>query len=190
VNGATEIRIAPVEGSYPGMVEHRAYELRLKSSFPPLRVTVNGIVAPYRPDGRAPGWRYDGNSVTTIISLPGSSVHTSMRVTIIARKGANDERDLLDGVPGKILRAKAAIDVLNTTWPVEWSPDDLVSAFQVGNRMTLAPSSAAAELRKLRDTTPTIVDEIRALQISPAVIERALAKLGIQHSAAAVSGQR
>ena len=43
-NGDTlRVEIGPVEGSYPGMLKTRGYELRLPADWPPASVTVNGV---------------------------------------------------------------------------------------------------------------------------------------------------
>ncbi len=40
-------------------------------TFPPESVTVNGQSVPYNTDPKAaPGWRYDGSTQTTLITLP------------------------------------------------------------------------------------------------------------------------
>jgi alpha-glucosidase len=188
-DGSMQVDVAPVEGSYPGMIQRRSYELRLRGSFPPKQVISNGKFVLHRQDSAAPGWRYDGNTLTTIISLPPMSVHEQLHVKIVAQGATATRAELLNGVPGKILRMKAAMDVLNSTWPVEWSPDELVAAYQTGNRITLAPDSAVAELQKLNDGMPAIVRRIRGMGIQPAVIARALAKLGVQTPAAAAAAQ-
>lgn len=182
--GAAEIEIAPVEGSYPGMPERRGYEMRLRGSLPPAQVMSNGVPIPYMPAGGTPGWRYDGNTLTTIVSLPQVSVHQRVRLTVTSRAEARGKAELLDGVPGRMLRFKAAMDILNSTWPTEWSPDELVSAYQVGNRIQIAPQNAVAELQKMHDAMPLIIERIRALKIPPAATARALAKIGVSASAA------
>src|SRR5208282_5250215 len=40
------VEIGPVEGSFPGMVNTRGYELRLPADWPPAAVTANGSPAP------------------------------------------------------------------------------------------------------------------------------------------------
>src|SRR5215469_2038657 len=189
-DGSVQVDVAPVEGSYPGMVQRRGYELRLRGSFPPREVISNGSMVPYRPHGGAPGWRYDGNTLTTIISVPQMSVHETLHVKTVAESAAANRAELLNGVPGKILRMKATMDVLNGTWPVEWSPDELVAAYQTGNRITLAPGNAVAELQKFNEATPVIVQRIRSMGIQPALITRALAKLGVPAPAAAAGSSR
>ena len=186
-DGSVRVDIGAVEGSYAGMMELRGYEVRLRGSFPPQKVTAGGSVLTYRPDGSAPGWRYDGNTLTTIISIPKMSVHESLRVTVQPRANADKQANLLNGVPGQLMRVKAAMDVLNATWPQEWSPDELVAAYQTGNRITLKPETCLEELKKLHDEMPAIVERIRGMNIQPAVILRALGKLGIGAAAAAAT---
>src|SRR5258708_24748563 len=80
------IEIRPVQGSFPGMIRNRSYELRLPADSPPERVAVNGAAVvhagptgPTRSTGKA-GWTFEGNTLTTVIPVPASSVAT--RVTI------------------------------------------------------------------------------------------------------------
>ena len=64
------VEIGPVEGSYPGMLKTRGYELRLPADWPPASVTVNGVaVQQAGPLGKA-GWSFEGNTLTTIIPVP------------------------------------------------------------------------------------------------------------------------
>ena len=50
------VEIGPVEGSYPGMLKTRGYELRLPADWPPVSVTVNGkALKPVKP-GEPGGW--------------------------------------------------------------------------------------------------------------------------------------
>ena len=63
------VEIGPVEGSYPGMLKTRAYELRLPADWPPAAVTVNGVpVKQAGADGKG-GWRFEGNTLTTVIPV-------------------------------------------------------------------------------------------------------------------------
>ena len=50
------VEIGPVEGSYPGMLKTRGYELRLPADWPPASVTVNGVAVKHAgPTGKG-GW--------------------------------------------------------------------------------------------------------------------------------------
>src|SRR5208283_1531566 len=80
------VEIGPVEGSYPGMMKTRAYELRLPADWPPAAVTVNGVpVKQAGPTGKG-GWTYEGNTLTTVI--PVASLSVQARVTVEVRRAA------------------------------------------------------------------------------------------------------
>ncbi|MBV8205500.1 MAG: DUF5110 domain-containing protein [Acidobacteria bacterium] len=173
-NGSTTLEVSPASGGFPRMPESRGYEIRLRGSFPPAEVTSNGRNIAYRSDGATPGWRYEGNTLTVIVSLPQLSVHQAVKVTVVPTAGWRERRDLLDGVSGRMLRIKMAMDVLNGTWPKEWSPDELVRAYQTGNRAGHSPQAAIDELQKLHDSMPAVIESIRRLNITPEVVARAL----------------
>ena len=175
--GATiSLVIAPVEGSFPGMLRRRAYEVRLRGTWPPARVTWMGADVPYRSDGSAPGWRYDGDRLTTIVSLPGADV--SIRKELVVEQPAGADDALLDGVPGRLLRLKRGMTMLETLWPTDWPSDAYVALEETGRRITLWPDSARAELRRFREQLPEVLRVLPEMKGDSAVIHRALRHLG------------
>jgi len=174
-DGTRRIEILPIEGGYPGLPASRGYEVRLPSTLPPESVRADGTDISYSRDGTAPGWHYDGATLTTVISVPRTSV--SRKVDVVVQTPAAPQM-LVDGVPGKLARLRAAMDILNTTWPRGWSPDILIDAAQAGRRMTLHPETARQELEKLQRDMPVIVDTIRKMDVDCAALVRALGHLG------------
>jgi alpha-glucosidase len=174
-DGTQKIEILPVEGNFPGMLTSRGYEIRLPVTLPPDSVRANGAEISYAAEGAASGWRYDGQTLTTIISVPKMRVNQKLEVLV---KSPAPPRELLDGVPGMLTRLRGAMDVLNTSWPQGWSPDILIDAAQAGRRMTLKPESAREELQKLEKDFPAIVEEIGKMDADCSKIVRALAQLG------------
>ncbi|HVO34474.1 MAG TPA: TIM-barrel domain-containing protein [Gemmatimonadales bacterium] len=176
-NGATiALTIAPVEGSFPGMLQGRGYEVRLKRTWPPARVTWQGADVPYRSDGAAPGWRYDGDRLTTIVSLPRADVSTMKELVVEQPAGTDDA--LLDGVPGQMLRLKRGMTMLERLWPADWPSDAYVTLAQTGRRITLQPDSAAVELRRFREQLPEVLRALPQMKGDTAVIHRVLRHLG------------
>ena len=174
--GATiALTIAPVEGSFPGMLQGRAYEVRLRGTWPPARVSWNGADVPYRADGSAPGWRYDGDRLTTIVSLPKADVSTRKELVVEQPGGAEDA--LLDGVPGRLLRLKRGMTMLETLWPADWPSDAYVTLEETGRRITLQPDSAQVELRRLREQLPQVARRLPEMKGDSAVIRRVLRHL-------------
>jgi alpha-glucosidase len=175
--GATiALTIAPVEGTFPGMLQARAYEVRLRGTWPPARVTWNGAEVPYRADGSAPGWRYDGDRLTTIVSLPKADVSTRKELVVEQPSGAEDA--LLDGVPGRLLRLKRGMTMLETLWPADWPSDAYVTLEETGRRITLRPDSAQVELRRFREQLPEVLRRLPEMKGDTAVIRRVLRHLG------------
>jgi len=165
------VNIAPVVGHYAGMPASRAYEVRLAGTWPPASVTVNGVpVAQSETSGQA-GWRYDGNSVTTIIRTHNFSTATAVNVSVNITPVAARQRALLDGFAGKMTRLRETYDILNQTWPEGWTPDALVDAMQTGDRISYRPETALSELTAFRTKLaglPALISALHEQENTPA----------------------
>jgi alpha-glucosidase len=141
------VRIMPVRGAYPGMIERRAYQVRLPADWPPSSVRVNGKLLTFTglAHNRA-GWSYEGNTLTTVIITPHFSVHTPVRIEIRRAAGSMPLRGELNAFAGSINRLHSAYNALNALYPFLWSPDSLIHAWQTGDRLTYHPETARTEL--------------------------------------------
>jgi alpha-glucosidase (family GH31 glycosyl hydrolase) len=157
------IEIAPIDGSYPGMAAARAYQVRLPADWPPDSVSVNGHPLQYSPAKGATGWRYEGNTLTTVIDIPQRSVHDRTIVRIHRAPMLFARRPELDGFAGAMTRLQEIYDALNHTWPTGWAPDDLIDAMQTGDRISYKPSTAPSELARFHQKLPQAIDEVLAL---------------------------
>jgi hypothetical protein len=176
-DGTQRIEISPIEGRYPGMLTTRGYEIRLPGTFPPERVREGSAVIPLSQTTKElPHWSYDGDTLTTEIFLPRTSVHESVTVTVTPAKGG--DANLLQGVPGDLARMREAMEILDTAWPKGWSPDSLIEAAQTGDRISYHPATAKMELEKLAQGLPKVIAEIRGMDVDPDLVKRALAHLG------------
>jgi alpha-glucosidase (family GH31 glycosyl hydrolase) len=110
-----KVEIGPVEGSFPGMLRARGFELRLPGDWPPASVTVNGVPINHAEVGGKGGWTFEGNTLTTVI--PVASRSTSSRVTIEVKRaeGLTARRLELDGFAGMMTRLRGAYDGMNVT---------------------------------------------------------------------------
>jgi alpha-glucosidase len=143
------IQIDAAIGSYPDMPASRGYELRLPADWPPQAVKVDGRdVANENSSADAPGWHYDGNTLTTIIRLPARPVTQGVEITIERAADALTLRSGLDGFAGSMQRLRAAHDTLNQQWPLASSPDSLIDAMQTGDRIGYHPDAARDEIAK------------------------------------------
>jgi alpha-glucosidase (family GH31 glycosyl hydrolase) len=167
-----EVDIEPVRGSYPGMPAQRGYELRLPADWPPASVTVNG--QPIH-SGKG-GWRYEGNTLTTVIPVPRTAVAANVTIRVHRAAGLVSQRASLDGFAGSMTRFRAVYDALNSAWPVLWSPDSLIDAMQMGDRLSYQPETAAKEIGRLKQVSSEAVAAIQQLADKANVPDDQLAK--------------
>jgi alpha-glucosidase len=142
------VEIAPVRGSYPGMIHERGYEIRLPGDWPPDDVTANGTKLPFAMHGSKPGWHYEGNTLTTVITTPRFSVAERAIIRVHRAAGSLASRSQLDGFAGAETRLRAAYDTLNAGSPLMWSPNVLIDVWQTGDRLSYKPQTAKQELTR------------------------------------------
>jgi alpha-glucosidase len=140
------VDVEPVRGAFAGMLERRAYEVRLPGDWPPESVVANSVPLSYEPAAGKVGWRFEGNTLTTVVTLPQSSVHVRMRLTVRRRAGLEAKAAELDGFAAAMSRYRAAYDDMNRVGRDIWSPDALIEAWQTGDRITYKPQTAEAEM--------------------------------------------
>lgn len=140
------VEVDAVEGGYPQMPRERGYELRLPADWPPVEVTVDGhAVALSQKEGDG-GWRYDGNTLTTIIPLGRHAVSAKVVVEVVRDEKLVARRAELDGFAGRMTRLRSAYDGLNQIWPMGVPSDNLIASFQTGYRLSYHPEHAGEEL--------------------------------------------
>jgi hypothetical protein len=153
-NGDLSVHVDAAKGSYPGMLKERAFELRLPGDWPPESVTVNGKPVQYTRKKDAPGWRYEGNTLTTVIRTERFSTARPVEIRVRRAAALVARRPELDGYAGAMTRLRACYDTVNQTWPIAWSPDPLVDAMQSGDRLGYHPERAGEELKHFREMLP------------------------------------
>jgi alpha-glucosidase len=165
--GELTVEIAAAKGAYKGMPASRCYEIRLPGDWPPETVTVNGTSLAYAPQEGAPGWRFEGNTLTTIITVPSTAVTTPVTVRVRRAAALFARRKELDGFAGAMTRLRETYDTLNQTFPIAWSPDELVDAMQTGDRLSYYPQQAGEQLTHYREVLPQAVIKVKAVEKPP-----------------------
>jgi hypothetical protein len=89
------------------------------------------------------GWHYDGNTLSTIVRVDSHAVSQAIRVEVSRPGGSLASRAELDGFAGAIARLHSAYDIVNQIWPMVWSPDSLIKAWQTGDRLSYQPETAS-----------------------------------------------
>ena len=77
-----------------------------------------------REEGRAPGWRFDGDTLTTIIPTHSFRVTDVVMVTVKIKSEMARQRAMLDGFPEDGPPARN-VRHFESTWPEGWTPDIL-----------------------------------------------------------------
>ncbi len=160
------VEIGPVQGSYPGMLKTRGFELRLPADWPPASVTVNGAAVKHAgPTGKSgqAGWSFEGNTLTTVIPVPSRSVAAKVTVEVHRAAGLTARRGELDGFAGAMTRLRGAYDAVNQLWPVTGPPDELVDAMQTGDRLGYHPERAAEEIAHFHEALPKAQAAVNAI---------------------------
>jgi len=162
------VDFAPVEGSYPEMVLKRSYEVRLPGDWPPDSVTANGASLAFtgQVTGKV-GWRYEGNRLMTVITTPEYSVHAPVRIEVRRAAGSVASRQKLDGFAGSITRLSEVYDTLNTLWPLTWTPNPLIDAWQTGDRLSYRPQTAREEIARFSKVYAEGLAAVNGLIASP-----------------------
>ena len=162
------VDFAPVEGSYPEMVLKRSYEVRLPGDWPPDSVTANGASLAFtgQVTGKV-GWRYEGNRLMTVITTPEYSVHAPVRIEVRRAAGSVASRQKLDGFAGSITRLREVYDTLNTLWPLTWTPNPLIDAWQTGDRLSYRPQTAREEIARFSKVYAEGLAAVNGLIASP-----------------------
>jgi alpha-glucosidase len=148
------VEIGPVQGSYPGMLKTRGYELRLPADWPPASVKVNGIAVKQAGATGKGGWSFVGNTLTTVIPVMSGSVQSRVTIEVHRAAGLTARRGELDGFAGAMARLRGAYDAMHRTEPVSDPPEELVEAMQSGDRLGYHPERAVEEIAHFRDVLP------------------------------------
>ena len=178
----TTIEIDPVKGEYPGMVTARGYQIRLPGDWPPTSVTWNGKPVSHK-EGDA-GWVFEGNTLTTVITVPRGSVHEKIIIQVNRAADALTTRQQLDGFAGSLTRLRAAYDELNSLWPFTWSSEALIDSMQTGDRIYYHPETAKKEVARFPDTYQKAIANLQALIAKADIPDDQLAKQLMQNKGA------
>ena len=146
------VEIGPVEGSYPGMLKSRGYELRLPADWPPVAVTVNGRPVAFAKPGEAGGWTFEGNTLTTVVPASVTSAASKVIIEVRRASGLTARRGELDNFAGIMSRLHGAYVALQQTGPVAGPSNALADAMQTGDRISYFPERITAELEQLQST--------------------------------------
>ncbi len=158
-----DVAMQPVKGSFPGMLTSRGLEVRLPGDWPPLSVTVDGAPVAYEKQQGKPGWRYDGNTLTTIITIAPRPVTEVVKIEVQRSPELLARSSELSGFAGEMTRYYDAGDAVNHAGSGSAQPDSLIELLQTGDRLSYTPSSAAEEIARLPQRYKTALADLHQM---------------------------
>jgi alpha-glucosidase (family GH31 glycosyl hydrolase) len=188
-DGTRVIEVLAAEGTYPGMLAQRGYEVRLRGTLPPKQIVVGGRAALLvDPDARArqfkepgslagPHWWFDGEAMTTHIAVPSSAVTSAIEIRVTPSRPPIELSWLIDGFPGLQRRLHDLHNLVNRGWPKAIPPDVLLNLVQTGNRMSSKPAEAIDELTALNNALPALEAAVAKIVMTPEARTQASALL-------------
>ncbi len=169
--GDLTVTVEAAQGGYPGMPDRRSYVVKLPGDWPPESVTVNGKPLSHTTKVENPGWQFEGNTLTTVITTEPLLVNAPAVIRVSRSAELVQNRSKLDGFAGTITRLREVSDTLLSTLPAAFPPDELVEAAQTGSRLSYRPETMGqeidafgAKLLLARERVETLKDRGEALQ--------------------------
>lgn len=171
----------------------RSYEIRLPADLPPVSVSVNGHSLNFTVRKNVAGWRYDGNTLTTIIPVPPTDVAKSVVVDVIRDVAPVATMEGRDGFAGRLSLLRASYAALAPFERFLHAPDALVAALQTGDRISYCASCAVDELgqfkRESREASEALRTHADLLHKAIETNERALFYGVNKHNPQAISAR-
>jgi len=113
------VTIAPAKGSYPGMIRARAFEVRLVGDRPPASVLLNGKPAMYAPQPGKIGWRYEDNTLTTVVTTAAVPVSQPTTIKVTRSRSLVSRRAGPNGFAGTPTQLQSAVQTLQWPFPFD-----------------------------------------------------------------------
>ena len=118
---------------------------------------------PLRKAAPSPGWRYDGNTLTTIVTVAPHAVTEAVKVRV-ERSAKLVAREIeLDGFAGEMSRWADAGDTANHAGLNTYAPDSLLLLLQTGDRIGYRPELVGDEIARLRERYAVALKDTEAL---------------------------
>ncbi|MFH1197727.1 MAG: TIM-barrel domain-containing protein [bacterium] len=171
VKNKIELTIEPVEGSFPGMLTNRSYELRFINVFPPEKITINGVLIEQSSILDPGKWIYSGEELTLKILTGSFDVNkkTSIEVTL-----PDYEPELLDNKIAKFKRLYLFTKFLagkRTFWAQEvwndaYNPSGvIIRSAQTGLLISTEPEKIVWELQTFETNWQQILKMLEAKSV-------------------------
>jgi hypothetical protein len=141
-----KITIEPIRGSFKGMPENQAFELRLVNAAFPASVTVNGL----------PGMvKYLGKELTASVEIPAKALMDKIEVVISFDQSFADQQAAFDGNKGFLRRSVWMTNMLKLAAAAkDWGgtlPNPVYEPGNIANLIEYHPGQVYPYMQKLNE---------------------------------------
>lgn len=176
MDGDVRVTILPREGSYHGMTHMRSYELVFRSSFPPARVTVNGVNYSYSPDAKQGFWTYTGADLAVRVVTPYMPMDRKTEVVLSVNPSTKGKDALLQGKIGLFVRAQAMNGLIRGFHRIT-PPASLLRMEETPIAIQYSPQRAVDYLEAIDRNFGTALQEVEKLRLDKTAMVKIMAQL-------------
>ena len=176
MDGDVRVTILPREGSYHGMAHMRSYELVFRSSFPPARVTVNGVNYSYSPDAKQGFWTYTGADLAVRVVTPHMPMDRKTEVVLSVNPSTKGKEALLQGKIGLFVRAQAMNGLIRGFHRIT-PPASLLRMEETPIAIQYSPQRAVDYLEAIDRNFGTALQEVEKLRLDKTAMAKIMAQL-------------
>ncbi len=172
--GRHYVTVGPIEGSYPGMLEKRRYEVRLRDRWSARSVTVNGErVAQGNFPERDACWYYDPATLSVVVSVGNVPKDKACEI-VVTPFWSQDAAPLSQGIRGRLALVDDLVEILG-----ENAPESLQKAQAVRAEVAANDLRSASDL--MGDGWVKIIEDISKAK-SPNMMQALSVALGLHGS--------
>lgn len=160
------LTVHPREGAYPGMPASKQFTVELAASSLPASVSVNGTRYARASTAKPGHWNYDGDTLTTRITVPAQSASQALKVDVQFAAHPTD----VNGLRYRMKRARSAVEWLKYHWGMPGPlPDDVSLAGQLGRLIDYTPDQLPTQVKQFNARLARLPSEVDASHASPEV---------------------
>ncbi len=166
--------IDAAQGAFDGMLKQRSFEVRLRDTWPPEQVLLDGQPLAAASDANSVGWRYDADQFTLLLRTPPRDVRQPTTLTARSHAEATRERELplRSGLRGRFAEVREVRSLYG-----ELAPPLVVSMAELPGQMAGAPRGFWQIGQHAVENWPTLLDDVTRASEYDARQARAVARL-------------
>jgi len=159
----TTVTIQPRKGSYPGMAQHKAWQLRFYGAEMPQAVSVNG----------KPGkFYYNGAELCALVDIPATACEQTLKVKV--SYSSTEKTDLNKGLLERMKKLREALKTIKAANPNIVIPMALGTAEELNRAMEYHPEQFYQLIKGFEASEAQLPALVRQMNLRPEVQQQFL----------------